>query len=377
MARAGLAVARLAQAVAPHARHITVLAGPGNNGGDGLIAALHLHRQGRQVQVVHLADPARLPADAADALRKLVAARVPLRGELTALRDTDLLIDGLLGLGASRAPDGPIAQAIDAANGSGRPVLAIDLPSGLNVDTGQARGDQAMRADWTLSLLTLKPGLFTALGRDQAGDVWIDDLGIVDDEPADGLAGRLRHAAGPGAFRGRRHVQHKGSFGDLAVVGGAPGMQGAAWLAARAALTAGAGRVYCSACWARPNPASTRAAPNDAQPALVAPPPALLAATTVVCGCGGGAGRAGVVAPAAVERWRLVLDADALNAIAADEALRPLLRARAARGLATLLTPHPLEAARLLGLGVAAGAGRTAWRQRRRWPRRAAARWCC
>jgi NAD(P)H-hydrate repair Nnr-like enzyme with NAD(P)H-hydrate epimerase domain len=82
MARAGLAVARLAQAVAPHARHITVLAGPGNNGGDGLIAALHLHRQGRQVQVVHLADPARLPADAADALRKLVAARVPLRGEL-------------------------------------------------------------------------------------------------------------------------------------------------------------------------------------------------------------------------------------------------------------------------------------------------------
>ena len=351
MARAGLAVARLAQAVAPHARHITVLAGPGNNGGDGLIAALHLHRQGRQVQVVHLADPARLPADAADALRKLVAARVPLRGELTALRDTDLLIDGLLGLGASRAPDGPIAQAIDAANGSGRPVLAIDLPSGLNVDTGQARGDQAMRADWTLSLLTLKPGLFTALGRDQAGDVWIDDLGIVDDEPATAWLGAFAMPPA-GAFRGRRHVQHKGSFGDLTVVGGADGMQGAAGLAARAALTAGAGRVYQRLLANEPH--------ATAAPELMRSPDDWLTdaaaqfRSTVVCGCGGGASVAAVLPTLLQHAGRLVLDADALNAIAADPGLQTQLQARAARGAVTVLTPHPLEAARLLGCRTAA-----------------------
>lgn len=350
MARAGLAVARLAAAVAPHARRITVLAGPGNNGGDGMVAALHLHRQGRQVLVVHLADPARLPADAADALRTLKQAGVPLTNEMPALQDADLLVDGLLGLGASRAPAGPIAKAMAAANGSGRPVLAIDLPSGLNVDTGRPLGELALRADWTLSLLTLKPGLFTALGRDLAGDVWIDDLGIVDDEPATAWLGAFGLPPA-GAFGARRHTQHKGSFGDLTVVGGAEGMQGAADLAARAALTAGAGRVYLHLLASGPQGA--------ASPELMRSPAdwltdaAAQARSTVVCGCGGGAPVAAVLSTLLQRAGRLVLDADALNAVAADGSLQAELRARAVRGAVSVLTPHPLEAARLLGCSTA------------------------
>ena len=351
MSRAGLDVARLAQAVAPHARHITVLAGPGNNGGDGLIAALHLHRQGRQVRLVHLADPARLPADAADALRQLVEARVALTGMPPDLQDTDLLIDGLLGLGASRPPEGSIARAIDTANASGRPVLAIDLPSGLNIDTGQPWGDKALRADWTLSLLTLKPGLFTALGRDLAGDVWIDNLGIADGEPATSWLGAFGMPPA-GAFPGRRHVQHKGSFGDVTIVGGADGMQGAASLAARAALTAGAGRVFMHLLASEPH--------AFASPEVMRSPTgwltdaAALSRSTVVCGCGGGAHVAAVLPTLLQGAGRLVLDADALNAVAADRTLQDLLQARAARGAVSVLTPHPLEAARLLGCSTAA-----------------------
>ena len=351
MARAGLAVARLAQAVAPHARRITVLAGPGNNGGDGLIAALHLHHQGRQVEVVLLADPARLPADAANALRQVTEAGIPLARTLPVLHETDLLIDGLLGLGASRAPEGPIAQAIRAANSSARPVLAIDLPSGLNIDTGQAHGDASMRADWTLSLLTLKPGLFTALGRDLAGEVWIDDLGVADEEPATAWLG-APGAPPPGAFPARRHAQHKGSFGDLTVVGGAEGMQGAADLAARAALTAGAGRVYQHLLANGP--------PAALSPEVMRSPggwladAAALSRSTVVCGCGGGAAVAAALPTLLQRAGRLVLDADALNGIASDHALQALLQARGTAGAATVLTPHPLEAARLLGCTTAA-----------------------
>lgn len=349
MARAGLAVARLALAVAPNARRTVVLAGPGNNGGDGVVAATRLHQQGRVVQVQLLAEPDRLPPDAAHALQQARKAGVPVGGWCACPADTDLLIDALLGLGAARAPAPDLAAAIDSANGSGRPILAIDLPSGLHADTGRLLGTAAIRATWTLSLLSLKPGLFTAMGRDHAGDVWLDDLSVRIEEPAQAELGAALYAPPPG-YAARQHAQHKGSFGDLTVVGGAAGMQGAALLAARAALTSGAGRVYLRLLGEPPA--------TGQMPELMLSPPgwlddaAALRRCTVACGCGGGPGVADAL-PALLEHaGRLLLDADALNAVAASAVLQAALQRRGSRGGATVLTPHPLEAARLLATDV-------------------------
>jgi hydroxyethylthiazole kinase-like uncharacterized protein yjeF len=351
MQRAGLAVARLALAVAPHARRVWVACGPGNNGGDGLVAAMHLHSAGIQVQATLYGDAQRLPDDARQALAQAQQAGVPL-SSAAPTQSADLVIDAVLGLGGSRPPQRAIAEAIAAINGLSAPVLAVDLPSGLQADNGQRLGMAAVVATHTLSLLTLKPGLFTALGRDHAGQIWLDTLGVPlgDLNPTARLAGAdAMHAFGP-----RLHASHKGSHGDLAVVAGAPGMTGAAVLAARAALASGAGRVFVSLL-----DAATMACDLN-QPELMFRPswwrsdPATLARSTVVCGCGGGSAVREAL-PVLLSRCpRLLLDADALNALSADEGLKRALDARAARGQVTVLTPHPLEAARLLGSDVAA-----------------------
>ena len=351
MRRAGLACARLALAIAPHARRIWVAAGPGNNGGDGLEAALHLCQWGKAVEVGLLGDPAALPDDARAALTRAQAAGVGITtGRAEASQMPDLAIDALLGIGASRAPQGLLATAIARLNALRGPVLSIDLPSGLDADTGRPLSADCVSATHTLALLALKPGLFTGAGRDHCGTLWFDDLGVdlTNTTPDAWLAGADAAWLPP-----RRHDQHKGTFGDVAVVGGATGMTGAALLAARAAHAAGAGRVFLSllgeagvaidtmrpelmwrAAWAH----------GDAQ---------VLKATTTVCGCGGGEAVRSVLPRLMSLAARLVLDADALNAIAADTALQTLLQARAVRDLATALTPHPLEAARLLGVTTA------------------------
>ncbi|HJV60031.1 MAG TPA: NAD(P)H-hydrate dehydratase [Albitalea sp.] len=345
MRRAGAAVARLALAVAPHASTIWIVCGPGNNGGDGLDAAIRLHELGKQVHVTLLGDPGHLPADARDAWERARAAGIAVDGSLAATPAAELAIDALLGIGATRPPRDALAEAIAHLNALACPVLAIDVPSGLNVDTGQPLGEHAVRARHTLSLLSLKPGLFTAAGRDHAGEVWFDDLGVDTgaEIPDAWLGGSPSDTPPP-----RRHAQHKGSFGDVAVVAGAPGMSGAALLAGRAALAAGAGRVYV-------DPLDDRAAGLDSQrPELMfrhgwwKSPEATLLAGTVVCGCGGGEAVREPLPRLLSAAGRLVLDADALNAIAADTSLQALLTARASRARPTVITPHPLEAARLL-----------------------------
>ena len=353
MERAGAAAARLAQALAPHARRVWIAAGPGNNGGDGYEAALHLRAAGREVTVSRCAGRGALPTDAAAALERARSAGVRLVDDPSppaGLDPQDLAIDALFGLGLSRPVEGPAAAALRALNEAPCPVLALDLPSGLDADRGRRIGD-AVRARWTLALLSLKPGLFTADGRDACGDLWFDPLG------AD-LA-----AVAPGAWlltdsdalRPRRaHAQHKGSFGDVWVVGGAPGMGGAVRLAARAALAAGAGRVHVAAL----DPQAARL--DAAHPELLQPGPEALAdaetpleRATVVCGCGGGDAVRPLLPGLLSRAGRLLLDADALNALARDPALAPLAAARAARGRPTVLTPHPLEAARLLSVTTA------------------------
>ena len=351
MQRAGLAVARLALALAPHAERVWIAAGPGNNGGDGFEAAYHLRLAGRQVRVTAIGDAAHRPADAATSLARAQAAGVVIESAWPDALDCDLTVDALLGLGSTLAPHGAIADALRRFNDHPGPRLAVDLPSGLDTDRGIALGDVAARATNTIALLTLKPGLFTAQGRDLAGQVWFDDL-ACSDVAADvaprtwlGGADAARALQGP-----RPHAQHKGRYGDVVVVGGAAGMAGAVLLAGRAALAAGAGRVYVCAL--------DLAAPGlDAQcpelmlrPTLWRDDPSLLAAATVVCGCGGGDAVRAALPLLLTRAARLVLDADALNAIAADAALQTLLAARAARGQATVLTPHPLEAARLAGI---------------------------
>lgn len=352
MQRAGLCVARLVAASYPMAQTIWVAAGPGGNGGDGLHAAADLAQAGRRVSVTLLADPTQLSADAVLGWRRCQDLGVPMLDTTPGAR-SDVAIDALLGLGSSRAPTGALAQTIDAMNGLGGPVLAVDLPSGLCPNSGASLGGPIVRADACLSLLTLKPGLFTAKGRAHAGEIWFDSLGVetADGEPA---CARLSHRLDLARARPRRdHDTHKGSFGDVMIVGGAPGMVGAARLAAHAAQAAGAGRTFVSLL------------DEDLPPGDVSRPEWLwparawnwdgrrLATMTVVCGCGGGDEVVRALPPLLEQAGALVLDADALNAIARDPALETLLSDRAGRGQATVLTPHPLEAARLLGRNTA------------------------
>ncbi len=240
MARAGEAVARLAMALAPHAQTIEVWCGPGNNGGDGFVAASLLRAWGKETRLVVVGDPARTPDDARHAWQRAQDAGVPVLAAMPERVQADLVIDALLGLGVNRALDGALAAAVNRLNDSSCPVLAVDVPSGLASDSGVVQG-VAVRAAHTLALLALKPGLFTAHGRDHAGRVWFDDLGVTATASVVELAGCDAALA---LSAPRLHAQHKGSFGDAVVIGGASGMVGAAVLAARAALAAGAGRVY-------------------------------------------------------------------------------------------------------------------------------------
>ncbi|MCV0438826.1 MAG: NAD(P)H-hydrate dehydratase [Hydrogenophaga sp.] len=368
MARAGLAVARLALALQPHARCIWVACGPGNNGGDGLVAATHLHRWAKaragavRVVVTHLCpDESRLPRDAHRALDTARQAGVVF--STVPPDDFDLAIDALLGIGPVRAFDDTMASWLGTMRRTGRPVLSVDLPSGLHPDTGalaplEGATARAPGPRHTLALLTLKPGLFTGMGRDAAGSVWFDDLGV---SPGIGvpLVAWLEGQPQAGApISQRPHASHKGSFGDVAVIGGqgisqhGVGMTGAAVLAARAALHAGAGRVFVGLLeGSEPQDTSW----DPVCPELMFRSPALLLeremlhAASVVCGCGGGAAVAALLPRVLSGAATLVLDADALNAIAADTALQTQLGHRRGRGWTTVLTPHPLEAARLLG----------------------------
>ncbi len=336
MQRAGLAVARLALALAPHARTVWIACGPGNNGGDGLEAALQLQRWGKAPHVSWLGDESQAPADALASLERARQTGVSISREPPP--GWDLAIDALLGIGAARAPRGDMAQWIAQMNATAAPVLAVDIPTGLDADTGCG---MSLRASHTLTLLTLKPGLFTASGRDAAGEVWYDDLDVLPHHVAP--TALLSSVAPP---MPRRHASHKGSYGDVAVIGGGPGMGGAALLAGSAALHGGAGRVFVALL----DPGIL--AVDATQPELMLRPwdSLDLSAMSVACGCGGGEAVRCVLPRVIATARALVLDADALNAIAADPQLQSLLKARAARtGRATVITPHPLEAARLLG----------------------------
>jgi hydroxyethylthiazole kinase-like uncharacterized protein yjeF len=355
MQRAGLATARLALALAPHAQHVWVACGPGNNGGDGFEAALQLHRLGKTVSLTWT----ELGKDKSAAQQPFDAHASRLRALSTGLQISpeppatfDFAIDALLGIGGTLSADRPgtllMTQWLNHMHGNGAPVLCIDLPTGLNADTGTSLfKTPRLGARHTLSLLTLRPGLFTADGRDAADQVWLDDLSVA--VPADVQPCALLQGVDTAMDlqQQRAHASHKGSFGDVAVLGGAPGMVGAALLAARAALHAGAGRVFVTLL---EGAADSVLSVDTTQPELMFRSPSALdlKQQVLVCGCGGGQAVQAHLPALLAHATRAVLDADALNAIAADPSLQALLAARQAHGHATVLTPHPLEAARLL-----------------------------
>ena len=361
MQRAGLAVAKLALALVPHARTVWVACGPGNNGGDGLEAALHLHRSGKKVVVTWSGDETRMPPDALSALLRARSAGVVFFGAPPP--HWDCCIDALLGTGLRGGSQGRIADWIRLMNHSLAPILAVDVPTGLSPDTGQYAMPSVAenlypdcaKASFTLSLMTLKPGLFTAAGRDKAGEVWFSDLGV--ELPLNPLvlqgqatAGQTPCAllGGPPAMRVRPHASHKGSYGDVTVIGGARGMTGAALLAASAALNGGAGRVFLGLL------DDDTLCVDPLQPELMIRlvDTLDLSAGVIVCGCGGGQLVTAWLPNVLSSASHLVLDADALNGISGDAQLQSKLAARYGRAQQTVLTPHPLEAARLLGCGA-------------------------
>lgn len=350
MRRAGAAVARHSLTLLPEITtksHVLVAAGPGNNGGDALEAAALLVQHGIKVTIVHLAEENVLTAEARMALKRARQSGAVFVDSIPAM-SWSLAIDGLFGIGLTRPLEGRYREFATQLNQLSCPVLAIDVPSGLDADTGGIIGPDglAVCADETVTFIANKPGLHTLHGRDNAGHVVTDDLGIdpsLFPEPIARLNTPLTFAE---AIQPRLHASHKGSYGDVEVIGGAEGMSGAVILAARMTLMAGAGRVFAG--FAGPVPAY-----DSLHPELMCRHADDLRADhgAVVIGPGLGMsrhahdllGRALSFAPA------LVIDADGLNLIAAEPALQSRLAQRTAPAL---LTPHPLEAARLLGTDV-------------------------
>ncbi len=370
MQAAAGAIYRLGRALYPHARQIWVTCGPGNNGGDGLLAAAAWHKDcvnmGVEVCVTWTGDESRLPDDARFALTE--ARQAGVRFVPGPPQHFDLAVDALLGLGVKASPNGLIGAQIAHLQASRSPVLCVDLPSGLHPDTGQwlnACPAQPNGPRHTLTFLGLKPGLFTASGREVAGDIWLDNLDerltVRPDAPP---CARLLTPPVVCSDRRSRHDAHKGSHGDLVVLGGqdvrlhGQGMTGAALLAARAGLQAGAGRVYTGLLG--PQGTTPSLAVDNLWPELMFRHPDellrsdLLRRATVVCGCGGGQEVRSILPAVLLHSTQLVLDADALNAIADTREWQLLLQQRASQGNVTVLTPHPLEAARLLSTTASA-----------------------
>jgi hydroxyethylthiazole kinase-like uncharacterized protein yjeF len=353
MERAGVAAAEVARELAGARGRIAVLAGPGNNGGDAFVVARELRRNFFDVTTVFRGDPARLPPDAAAAHRSFVAAGGSTAAGLPAGWRGDLVVDGLFGIGLARALDADYAAQVEWANATGAPILALDVPSGLDADRGTVSGP-AIRATATATFIALKPGLLTGDGVDLCGRISVHDLGLDPAAVAPAHGRRLDWSALAAALpavlrRGSRNV-HKGTYGTLGIVGGADGMVGAPLLAGRAALHAGVGKAWVGFA-AATRPAVDWAQPElmlrDAAEVIAAGPDAL----AVGPGLGTGALARELLAHALAAAVPVVLDADALNLVAREPALAAALRGRNAP---TLATPHPAEAARLLATTTAA-----------------------
>lgn len=348
MQRAAQAAWRALRRRWPQLRKLCVLAGPGNNAGDGYLLAVLARRAGWDVQVYSLADPARLRDAAAQAYAEACAQGVQVQPWHAEAVLDGLLVDAMLGTGLAGELREPYASAVARINASGLPCLALDIPSGLCADTGRLWG-AAVRADLTVTFIALKLGLFTGAGPDQVGELCFADLqadaALCAAAPA--MAQRLT-AGNLQRLPARPRTTHKGRCGRLLVVGGERGYGGAALLAAQSGLRGGAGMVslatreeHVAGALARCPELMVRGLLSSGQLLALLPGHDVL---VVGPGLGQGAWGRSLLTAAAQFEGAQVWDADALNLLAAG---RVQIRAGA------VLTPHPGEAARLLGCSLA------------------------
>lgn len=345
MQKAGAAIARHVQGILPEPSSVLILVGPGNNGGDALVAASllkHLHK----LTVVFCGDHARQPADAAAALDVWIADG----GELLTVipeGNWELAIDGLFGIGLGRPLENGLSALVNQINALHCPVLSVDIPSGLCANTGRVLGN-AIRASQTLTFITRKPGLLTLDGPDYVGEVLLETLGLTTEIQPSGYIVEQEDVAT--LLPKRRRNSNKGSFGNVAVLGGTVQMTGAAVIAARAALLTGAGRVYAGLL-----------APHAPKFDVMMPELMVRGAEDIFdlpdLDClvvGPGMGQSdhakALLKQALASKATLLLDADALNLLATDEDLQTQCRTRQVVNIAT---PHPGEAARMLSSTVA------------------------
>jgi hydroxyethylthiazole kinase-like uncharacterized protein yjeF len=352
MERAGLAAAELARELITDSRKpVLVLAGPGNNGGDGFVVARYLKQWWYRVLLVFTGERTKLSADAAAAMAAWDASGGETLAELprATIEGCSLIVDGLFGIGLERPVSGRYAELVAAVNASGVSVLALDIPSGLHTDSGRVLG-VAVRARHTVTFIALKPGLLTLDGPDHCGERHVRDLGL---EPTALLMPQgwtIGRAALSNALPRRALNSHKGTFGNIGVVGGATGMTGAALLAGRAALKLGSGRVHVG--FLAPDAPSLDASQPELMLRRAEDVLGMDALNCLVLGPGLSQSPEAMrcVERALALDVPLVIDADALNLIGAGTRLQELCAARAAP---TVLTPHPVEAARLSGRSTA------------------------
>ncbi|HEV2702615.1 MAG TPA: NAD(P)H-hydrate dehydratase, partial [Steroidobacteraceae bacterium] len=349
MKRAGEAALRYLRARWPMSNRIVIVCGGGNNGGDGYVLARFAQAAGLEVSVISVAPAAGLKGDARQAHADFLTSGGQPRPLSTALlREGEVIIDAVLGTGLRQTVRGAAAEAISTINAAGRPVFAIDIPSGLDSDSGMPLG-QSIRADSTVTFVGLKTGLFLGEGPERAGRIFFDDLEVpVPDIPQfSPRLQRITEACVVQALPRRPRQAHKGDFGRVLIIGGGVGMPGAARLCGEACLRAGAGLV------------TVATAPENlmaivaGRPELICVPlgspadvvPALERADVVAIGPGLGRSTwSEELVRLTLECAKpLVVDADALNIIA-ESGKRQRDN--------WILTPHPGEAARLLECGT-------------------------
>ncbi len=359
MERAGRALAKAVLRYRPDSGRIVIVVGSGNNGGDGYAAARVLAGQNMKVTVVSLADPDGLKGDAAEHAGLARQAGVKVRfceedGELLShwLARAVLIVDAIFGTGLARPLEGRMKEGVERINTSGRPVLSVDMPSGIHSDTGEVMG-VAVQADWTLPIAVTKWGHWLGAGRDFTADLLSPvDIGISESSiraayaaVPNGVAEAvvIDEAMTKSAFQDHPRDTHKTGFGHVWVFGGSKGYTGAPRLTAMGAMSIHAGLVSI-ACEASVYPVIAASCLEAmAHPQETAP---WQSAHVIVAGPGWGMHQQSMLQDILAAHIPLVLDADALNMLAGDNALKELAGKRSAT---TVFTPHPGEAARLLG----------------------------